>query len=245
MELAVSPLQSFLRRVPALLSRPARDDRGSASIELGIGAVGVLVVAALAFDIHALVRTDTASARIAATLADYISRETEPDGDEMAALGQFLHEQELSAPTALVYVVSAVHQPSGDARPVVLWNDDTIRFGDAAATADLVLQCKRRGQSGWHDALLGDEPAGLALAADGVAIVVEVCARLLRQGRLTSRIVTGDVYRFHALPARDTRRLPSQPSYSPADGDTDATASLGRPPASAAAAPGQAAADLA
>lgn len=202
--------RSLFRHAHRLLSRTARDERGSASIEFGIGCVVVLVVTALAFDIYSLTRADTAIARIAATMADYVSRETAPDGDEIAALGQFLHDNELSAPTALVYLVSAVHQPSGGNPAVELWHHDTVRLGEATATASLVQECKSRGQAGWQQDLLGQTPR-LTLAANDVVIVVEVCAKLLIQGTFASRVLTGNIYRLHALPARDTQQLPAAP----------------------------------
>ena len=207
--------RSLFPRVSRLLSRLARDERGSASIEFGIGIVVVLVVAALAFDIYSLIRADTATARIAATMADYVSRETAPDGDAMAALGQYLYERELGAPAALVYVVSAVHQPSGGNPAVALWDDDTVRVGEAQATADLVQDCRSRGQDGWQQDLLGQGSDRLILAANDVVIVVEVCAKLTLQGTLASRVLTGNIYRLHALPARDTRELPAAPVYEP------------------------------
>ena len=228
----------LLRRMPSLLSRMARDERGSAGIELGIGAVVVLTIAALAFDLYSRVGADTASARIAATMADYVSRETAPNGDELAALGRFLHERELKAPAALVYVISAVHQPPGDDAAATLWDDDTVRLGDEDVTAELVQDCRDRGQTAWRDAVLGeqDNPDGAAeqeaadditLSANDVVIVVEVCAQLLRQGSLTSRFVSGTIYRLHALSARDPETLPVAPVYTPDDGEgAGETASL-------------------
>ena len=204
MGLAVKALRSLSRRVPRPLSRLARDERGSAALELGIGAVVVFAVAAVAFDLYSLVNADTAAARVAATMADYVSRETEPDGDELKALGQFLYEQELSVPAAMVYVVSAVHEPAGRDPAVTLWSDDTVRLGDDEETEALVQECKSRGQAGWQTALLGSGTDRLTLAEDEVVIVVEVCTKLLLQGRLTSRTITGNIYRLHALPARDT-----------------------------------------
>lgn len=212
--MATSP-PSLFRRVPRLLSGLARDERGSAAMELGIGAVAVLVVAAAAFDLYSLVKADTATARIAATMADYVSRETAPDGEEIEALGQFLYEQELGAPATLVYVVSAVHEPPGSDPAVTLWNDDTVRLGEAEATAALVQECKARGQAGWQTALLGTGTDRLTLQADEVVVVVEVCARLLRQGRLSSDVLNGTIYRLHALPARDTAQPPAAPVHAP------------------------------
>lgn len=221
---AIPPLRA--RRLPSPVSRFARDERASAAIELGIGAVVVLTVAVLAFDLYSLTRAYAASGRIAATMADYVSRETALDGDAIAALGQFLHEQELTGPSALVYVISAVRQPAGDEAAVALWDDDTIRFGTEATTAGLAQECRQRGQAGWREALLGGGEDGLALTANDVVIVVEVCARLLLQGTISSRVFAGNIYRLHALPARDMQSLPSAPAYAPTGDGEDAVESL-------------------
>ena len=37
-------------------------------------------------------------------MADYVSVETAPDGDQMAALGRYLYEKELGAPAELVFL---------------------------------------------------------------------------------------------------------------------------------------------
>ena len=208
-----SPAGRRARRalLPALLGRLAREKRASASIELAIGAVAILAVAAAAFDLYSLTRANAAGARIAATMADYVSRESAPNGDEMAALGRFLHEREFGMPSALVYVISAVHQPAADNPAVHLW-DNKIRIGDAAKTTGLVQECRSRGQSGWHASLLGGD-ADLALEANDVVIVVEVCASLLREGML-SEMVTGNLYRVHALPARGAQSRPEKPKHS-------------------------------
>ena len=198
----------------AALGRLVRERRASASIELAIGAVAILAVAAVAFDLYSLTRANAAGARIAATMADYVSRESAPDGDEMAALGRFLHDQEFGMPSTLVYVISAVHQPPGDDDPAVkLWGDDKIRVGEAAEAATLAQECQSRGQSGWQAAVVGQD-ATLDLKANDVVIVVEVCASLLREGML-SEMVAGNLYRVHALPARGFGGKPAKPAYAP------------------------------
>ena len=140
----------------------ARDTRGAAGIELGFGAVALLTIAMLCFDLYSLVRVNTAGARSAVAMAEYVSREAAPDGDQMAALGRFLHRQEFGAPADVVYVVSAVRRPPGEDPAEVLWADDTIRFGAAGTTETLAGECARRGTAGWRTALLGDpETSGM------------------------------------------------------------------------------------
>ena len=68
----------------------------------------------------------------------------------------------------------------------------------------------------------GDDRS-IVLTPNDVVVVVEVCAKLLRQGMLTSRVVTGNIYRLHALPARNTEQPPTQPVYSPAPDAEDST----------------------
>ena len=200
------------RSLPARLGRLACERRASAAIELAIGAVAILTVAAVAFDLYSLTRANAAGARVAAIMADYVSRESAPDGDEMAALGKFLHGQEFGMPSTLVFVISAVHQPPGDDDPAKeLWSDDNIRVGEAEDAATLTQECKSRGKSGWQAAVLGED-ATLTLKTNDVVIVVEVCASLLREGRL-SKMVAGNLYRVHALPARGIGGKPAEPTY--------------------------------
>jgi len=211
--------------LPAPLSRFARDDRASAGIELAIGAVAVLAITMLALDVYSLVGARTASAHVATTMADYVSLETAPNGDQMAALGQYLYEKEFEAPAELVFLISAVQQPPGDdAAAVALWDNDTIRIGEAERTAALAQECRLRGQQGWRHDLLGQgNDRSIVLAPNDVVVVVEVCAKLLRQGMLTSRFVTGNIYRLHALPARNPERPPAQPVFTPAPDPEEST----------------------
>ena len=206
------------------------DRKGSAAIEFAVGAAALIAVSALAFDLYSRLDADTASFRTAVTMADYLSQETAPDGDELVALGRFLLERELSAPTALVFVISSVHRPPGDRLAEVLWTDDMVRFGDAAATQDLVDACVLQGDAGWKTTLLG-EPSRTGMTVGETVVVVEVCARLLRQGGLSSRLLAGDIYRFHVLPFRGTEQTPSRPVHSPPPATPPATAALHEGPA--------------
>ena len=193
----------------------ARDIRGGAAIELALGAVVFVSTTVLCVDLYSRIKADTAIARMAVTMADYVSRDADPDGDEMQALGDYLRKHELAVPADLVYVVTALHQPSGDPRPGVdvLWSDDSIRFGDPTVTTDLAAECARYVDVGG----IADLPADFTMADDEVLIVAEVCARLTRQGFLTAAIIAGDIYRLHALPARDPDRQPAAPVYAKRD----------------------------
>ena len=200
----------------ALLRIFARDPRGAASIELALGAVVLVSVSTLCFDLYSRIKADTAVARIAVTMADYVSRDVAPDGGEIKALGEFLYKNELGLPAALVYVVTALHQPPGDPLPAVqvLWSDD-IRFGDEAVTTDeFAAECAHFTDDG--NATLPD--SFLPMSPDEVLIIVEVCVRLTREGFLTGKFIAGDIYRLHALPARDPDQRPTAPDYAERDG---------------------------
>ena len=202
----------------ALLHVFARDARGAASIELALGAFVLVSVSTLCFDLYSRIKADTAVARIAVTMADYVSRDVAPDGGEIKALGEFLYKNELGLPAALVYVVTALHQPSGgDPLPAVqvLWSDDTIRIGDEAVTAQIAGGCAHFTDDGGN-ATLPD--SFLPMSPDEVLIIAEVCVRLTREGFLTGKFIAGDIYRLHALPARDPDQRPTAPVYAERDG---------------------------
>ena len=197
--------------IPLTLVRAfARDSCGAAGIELALGATVLLSVSALCFDLYARIKADTAAARMAVTMADYVSRDTNPDGDEMKALGEYLNDHELGAPADLVYVITALHQPLGDPLPAValLWSDASIRFGDPTVTANIASGCPRFIADG------GDNlPDGFTMLPDEVVVIAEVCAHLTREGSLTGKFVAGDIYRLHALPAREPGQTPAEPVY--------------------------------
>ena len=191
----------------------AREERGSASIELAIGAVVLLAISALCFDLYSRVKADTAGLRMAVTVADYLSRDANPDGDELRALAAFLHTHELGAPADLVYVLSALRQPSGTPPPAieVLWSDDTIRFGEETRTDEIAAGCAHYVDENGVGTLPESFKSGME--AGEVLIVAEVCTRLRREGSLTGRFIAGDIYGFHAVPARDPSEPPAAPLY--------------------------------
>ena len=217
-----------MQAYPARAPRPGlraflRDGRGGASLELAIGAVVFIAVAALSFDLYARIKADVAGARVVVTMADYVSRDQAPNGDDLAALGGFLHAHELRVPTDLVYVLTAFRQPPAgeeETLPAVerLWTDDSIRIGDETVTGDLATGCSRLVGAGDTVSL----PDGFTMAAGEVLVVAEVCARLTREGSITGRFVAGDLYRLHALPARDPEEPPAAPVHTPPTDGTPA-----------------------
>ena len=187
-----------------------RDARAAAAIELALGAVVLIGISALCFDLYSRIKADTAAARVAVTMADYVSRDVAPDGGALTALGRFLHAHELRVPANLVFVITAFRRPDGDGAALErLWVDDTIRIGDATATGTLAEDCVRLTLNAEGDPAL---PADFTMAASEVVIVVEVCARLTREGSITGRFVAGDIYRVHALPFRDPDEVPAAPT---------------------------------
>ena len=224
---------NFLRRVlrdafGGALRAFARDTRAAAGIELAMGAVVLVTVAALSFDLYSRVEADTVGAQLAATMADYVSRgpgegETTLDGKAMKSLGAFLHEHVLGVPADLVFIVSALKQPAGDSKPVkVLWSDTTnLRFGDGANDPANDLACtsqfvgKDANDATKSIAKLPPDisKAEFTMGANEVLVVAEVCMRLVREGTV-SDFVVGPVYRHHVLPARAPGRFPeTAPGY--------------------------------
>ena len=199
MRFSLSGIQAFVR-----------DVRGGAAIEFALGAVALVSVSAMCFDLYSRIKADTAGARLASVMADYVSRDAETDGDGLKALGEFLYINELKIPADMVYTITAFRRPSVvPSEPVeVLWSDDSIRFGDETVTARLASGCGRYMASDGKSEL----PTGFDMSAGEVLIVVELCARLTRQGSLTGRFV-GDIYRHYAVSARQPETPPSKPTY--------------------------------
>ena len=196
----------------------ARDTRASAGIELAIGAVVLLGVATCCFDLYTRVESDTAVGRVAATMADYVSRGPDTDGGTLDGaalkkLGDFLHEHELGGATDLVLVVSGINYPEDRPGYEVLWSDDTLRFGNEAVTKTLAAGCTRIES---RRPPITDPSSSL----DEADVIVEICAR--RAGSLFG----GDIYRLHVLPARAPEKGLPAPVHARRGGagDTEARA---------------------
>ena len=200
---AISPLRGF-----------AAGSTATAGIEMGLGTAALLTATMLCFDVYSIARVDAAGGRSAVAIAEYVSRETAPNGDDLAALAQFLHEHEFGAPVSAAFAITAIHRPFGATATNVLWSDDSIRFGDHTATADLAAECGRRGTQGWRAFLLGP-PANSGMTEGETVFVAEICVRPSRQGLFTNLLISGDSYHLHILPARDNTSLPSAPTYTP------------------------------
>ena len=192
--------------------RFVRDTRGSAGIELGFGAAVMLTVTMMCFDLYALVSAGGSGARNSVVMADYVSREATPSGEDLSALAEYLYQSEFDVPVSATYVISAVRRAAGDDPAELLWSDDTIRFGDDSVTEELAAECATRATQGWKAALLGS-PITSGMAEEEVAVVAEVCARPTAQGWLSNWVFTGDIYHMHVLPGRLANQAPAQPVH--------------------------------
>ena len=213
--------------VPHAVRAFVRGSRGAAAISLALGVAALISTALLGFDLYSRIKAGATAGRMAATMADYVSREAAPEGAQLDALARFLRERELALPADVVYVISAIREPAGADPATVAWAD-TIRLGDAVKTGEIAGSCGRFGAEGGAAAL----PAGFTMSADEVVVIVEVCARLRREGSFTGRLITGDVYRLYALPALDSDLASARPSRP--DPDDDSTAFLFTGPSGAA-----------
>lgn len=226
-------LAAFLAACGSPLRAFVQGSRGAAAITLALGVSALITVSLLGFDLYSRIEAGTTAGRMAATMAEYVSREAAPDGAQLDALAQYLHEQDLNAPADVVYVVSVIRKPAGTDPAAVSWTD-TIASGETTATGAIAGSCGRFGAEGGAATL----PAGFTMAASEVVVIVEVCARLRREGSFTGRLVTGDVYRLYALPAHDSDLASARPTRpDPDDEDDDdqgeSTASLSTGPSGA------------
>ena len=180
------------------------DTRASAGLELAIGAFVLVSVAALCFELYARVEADTAAARVAATMADYVSRGPDSDGgtldrSALKDLGKFLRKHALDDAGDFVLVVSALRRDAGARKVEALWSD-TLHFGKRKITRELAPECPRfvrmnkKGKARPAKPL----PGKFTLAAGEVVAVVELCAR---PGGAAGSLA-GDIYRHHVLPVR-------------------------------------------
>ena len=180
---------------------------------MAVGSVALLAVAVVGLDLYSRVEADATTGRMAVTMGEYVSRETDPEADQISALGDFLHRYVLGVPGSVVYVVSLVQQIDKDDPPQVVWVD-TVPFGEDAAA--LAGACGRFGAEGGAASL----PAGFTLRKGEVIVVSEVCARLSREGSLTGRFVAGDLYALHVLPIREQGEVPAKPVRDVAEAET-------------------------
>ena len=192
-------------------ARFARDTRGAAGIELAIGAFVLLGLAVTGFAVYSRIEAVTSTPRIAVAMADYVSREQAPDGDQLDALARFLRDHELGSDYAVLVVTTAVRKEAGKA-PGVLWID-RIALGDGTATGELKGTCKGKGAGDGKAALGGH----FAMDDEEIVFVVEVCARAMAASSLPASWL-GDVYYHYLLPTRHPDVIPDPPGRTPDGG---------------------------
>ena len=169
----------------------------------------MLGLAVTGFAVYSRIEAAVSAPRIAIALAEYVSREEAPDGDELDALALFLRDHELGIDHALLVVTTAVHKAAGQA-PGVLWID-RIALGDKTATKELEGTCKGKGAADGK-AALGDH---FAMDDGETVFVVEVCAR---PPASLSASWTGDLRHHYLLPTRHPDRPPGASGAHSPDG---------------------------
>ena len=181
------------------VSRP-RAQRGVAALELALGTVIVLGLAVLFLAVYERVDAHVSTQRVAQQMAEYVSRASQPTGTEIDAYVRYLRREEVPE-HALVIQISGLHKETDDDTDIVEWTD-TVKVGEAAATADMEKQCTAKG-------------ANASLATDEHAVVVRACAK--GSGLLAGWGGTPDYHHF--MPSRDqtngtavpTRTVPATP----------------------------------
>ena len=191
---------------PAQGRKAPRGERGSATIEAGIGLFTVMTIAVALFAMYAWIRTDTTVPRVALTMAEYVSREEAPEGAQLDALAEYLWKTDLhgketedgDASPAAAFVISAIRgeaDADGAVTPTVQWAE-TIAFGDEAVTGPLAAK------AGGHCTVTNG-----TLNKGETVFVVDVCAspELLPGG------FSGTICHFSALPSRHPGQAPVAP----------------------------------
>ena len=177
-----------------------RAQGGAAVLELAIGTAVVLGLAVLFLAVYERVDAHVSTPRVARQMTEYVSRVSQPTGTEIDAYARYLQREELSG-YALVMKISGLHKDADDDTDTVEWTD-TVKVGEATATASLEGECTAKG-------------ANFGLATGEHAVVVSVCAR--STGLLAGW--AGPLDYHYLLPSRDqtsgtavpTRTAPATP----------------------------------
>ncbi len=162
-----------------------RNTRGAAVLESAIGAVVLVTTSTLAFDLYTRATTTATGLNVAVTVADYVSLEKAPKASEMTALAKFLHGEFFPQADA-AFVVTAV-QGTDDQNQKWTWSKQILVDADASPDPDLATCSQVAGAD--NKATL---PAALALKANEIVVVAEVCVKH----------AGGVSYYHHILPPR-------------------------------------------
>ena len=192
--------------------RFARSPRAGAGLELAVGTAMLFVVAFAAFDLYSRVRATQVISHAAVAMASHISQEPAPQGSDLLELATFLYEDVIAVPSSLLFVLTAVRQPPDPADPVALvWTDSQLALGDASLASAVAANCSRFVSA--SDPVL---PADFTPLDPGdVVIIVEVCARLTREGSFSGLFLDHDLYRFYFMPYRHVGTSPAAPTALP------------------------------
>ncbi len=162
-----------------------RNTRGAAALESAIGAVVLVTTSTLAFDLYTRATTTATGLNVAVTVADYVSLEKAPNASEMTALATFLHGEFFPQADA-AFVVTAVQGATGENQKWT-WSKQILVDADASPDPDLAT-CSQVAGAGNKATL----PAALALEANEIVVVAEVCVKH----------AGGVSYYHHILPPR-------------------------------------------
>ena len=174
----------FLR----IARRFLRNTRGAAALESAVGAAVLVTTSTLAFDLYTRATATTTGLNVAVAMADYVSREKKPKASEIAALATFLHGEFFpQADTA--FVVVAVQGATGENQQWT-WTRQILSDTNASPDPDLATCSQVAGAE-----KKATPPTALALEADEIVIVAEVCVKQ----------AGGISYYHHILPTRSEK----------------------------------------
>ena len=159
--------------------------RGSAALECALGMVAMVATWSLGFDIYRSAESQESLLHVAATFADYASRDEQVKTTHIDALAKFLHTNELT-PAGSVFVIMAITKPPGEA-PGVLWSR-TVTIAPDTGGAPTPTKCSQIRGEGEKAKL----PTVFTMDDKEVVIAAEVCTTQ-----------DGDaIYAHHILPTR-------------------------------------------
>ncbi len=165
-----------------------RNRRGAVALEVVLGVVMLVMLTDLGFGLYRQAETSANLRRIAATYADYASRDKDPSATEIQALVEFLHKTRLD-PLHAAFVLVAVEKAPDDI-PTALWVVGHLITPGAVQVDPDLNQCSR---------ILTDTvtmaatlPSVFTMEDNEVIISAEVCVK--RNGDL--------LYDHSIMPAR-------------------------------------------
>ncbi len=148
-----------------------RNERGAAALESALGAVALITVSVLAFELYVRATAPPVGLNTAVTVAEYVSLEAQPAATQIEALAKFLH-REFFPQAATVFVVTAVEGQTAPQKPTMLWNKVIAVGPNAAADTGLASCSQVAGENN-----TATPPEALKLEDDEIVIVAEVCVK--------------------------------------------------------------------